>query len=133
MLTFYLAFTYAERPYYDISRLICMSEFLFKVQQKNRLSQKGILKRFSIDCYGKQPTLEMMRAEKSKKFKELKDKRGTKDYEWYFLRYVPKDEKNKPIKKKPKKKTKKRNYKKKKKKTKKRRKKRRKYKGIFKF
>ena len=34
MLTFYLAFTYAERPYYDISRLICMSEFLFKVQQK---------------------------------------------------------------------------------------------------
>lgn len=133
MLTFYLAFTYAERPYYDISRLICMSEFLFKVQQKNRLSQKGILKRFSIDCYGKQPTLEMMRAEKSKKFKELKDKRGTKDYEWYFLRYVPKDEKNNPTKKKPKKKTKKRKNKIKKKKTKKRRKKRRKYKGIFKF
>ena len=135
MLTFYLAFTYSERPYYDIKRLICMSEFLFKVQQKNRLSQKGILKRFSIECYGKQPTLEMMRAEKSKKYKELKDKKNTKDYEWYFLRYVPKDLKSsKPKRKKT---TKKKNYTKKKNKkrnTKKRRKRRRKrYKGIFRF
>jgi hypothetical protein len=34
-----------------------------------------------------------MRAEKSEKFKELKDKRNTKEYEMWFLKYVPGDKK----------------------------------------
>ena len=67
MLSFYLAFLYVNRPYYDPNRIICMSEFLFKVQQKNRLKQKGVLRRFSINCYGKQLTIEKIRAEKSEK------------------------------------------------------------------
>ena len=66
-----------------------MSQYLFKVQQKNRLKQKGLLKRFSIDCYGEQTTLEKMRAEKIEKYKELKDKKGSREYEWFFLRYIP--------------------------------------------
>ena len=44
MLSFYLAFIYIDRPYYDINRLLCMSEFLFAVQEENRLRQSGILK-----------------------------------------------------------------------------------------
>jgi hypothetical protein len=68
-----------------------MAQFLFEIEQKNRLEQKGLLKRFSIECYGKQPTLEEMRAEKSEKFKELKNKRNTKEYEMWFLKYVPAD------------------------------------------
>ena len=40
MLYFYLIFIYANRPYFDINRLLCMSEYLFKVQLKNRLEQK---------------------------------------------------------------------------------------------
>ena len=51
------------------------------------------MKRFSIDCYGHQPTIEEMRAEKSEKYKELKDKRGTLEYDEYFLRYRPADSK----------------------------------------
>jgi len=89
MLSFYLSFAYVNRTYYKENRILCMSEYLFDVQQKNRLSQKGLLKRFTIDCYGEQLTMEKMRAEKSDKYKELKKSKGKKEYEWYFLRYIP--------------------------------------------
>jgi len=89
MLSFYLAFLYANRPYYDSNRILCMAEYLFRVQAKNRLEQKGILKRFSINCYGEQHTLEDMRAFKTKKFKELKKDRNSKEYQKHFLRYNP--------------------------------------------
>ena len=29
-----------------------------------------------------------MRAEKSEMYRKLKNKRGTKEYEWWFLRYI---------------------------------------------
>lgn len=89
MLSFYLAFIYANRPYYDQNRIVCMSQFLFDVQQHNRLKQTGLLKRFSIDCYGKQDTLETMRFEKTTKYEELKNKKDSKEYEAWFLRYIP--------------------------------------------
>lgn len=93
MLSFYLAFLYTNRPYYSnfMDRIVCMSKFLFNVQQKNRLKQKGLLRRFSITCYGRQETVEEMRAHKSEKFKELRDKRGTKEFDEWFLNYTPKD------------------------------------------
>ena len=109
MLSFYLAFLYANRPYYDPDRLLCMSEYLFEVQKENRLKQKGILRRFSIDCYGKQTTLTEMRQEKAEKYKELKNKRGSKEYDYYFLRYSPGEDA------KSKKKTRRHKYKKKRK------------------
>ena len=89
MLSFYLAFLYSNRPYYDDERILCMAQFLFDVQEKNRLKQKGLLKRFGLHCYGEQETIDKIRAEKTEKFKELKEKRGTKEYENYFLKYVP--------------------------------------------
>ena len=89
MLSFYLAFIYADRVYYDINRILCMSQFLFDVQQHNRLKQTGLLRRFSINCYGKQPTLESMRFEKTKKYEELKGKRDSREFEEWFLRYIP--------------------------------------------
>jgi len=91
MLSFYLAFLYAAREYYDPDRILCMSQYLFMVQQKNRLKQKGLLKRFSINCYGHQLTMEEIRAHKSDKFLELKKKKGTKEYDEFFLRYRPAD------------------------------------------
>jgi hypothetical protein len=101
MLSFWLAFLYANRPYYDKDRILCMSNYLFKVQEKNRLAQKGLLKRFSLNCMGHQETVEEMRAEKAEKFAELKGKRGDPEYEEWFLRYRPldKEEKNKDLKK----------------------------------
>jgi len=93
MLSFYLAFLYSNRNYYDTERIVCMAQFLFEVQQQNRLQQKGLLRRFSISCYGHQETVEEMRAEKAEKFKELKGskKQPDKEYEEWFLRYRPAD------------------------------------------
>lgn len=107
IMSFYLAFIYIDRGYYNVDRLLCMSAFLFEVQQRNRLEQRGLLRRFSIECVGHQETVEEMRAHKSEKHKELKDKKGTTEYEEYFLRYRPgeltkpqeKTRKNRPSKK----------------------------------
>ena len=94
MLNFFLAFIYADRPYYDNERILCMAQYLFEVQAKNRLEQKGLLKRFSINCYGNtSETIETIRATKAEKFKELKGKKGSKEYEEYFLRYTPGEKK----------------------------------------
>ena len=98
LLTFYLAFKYADRDYYFPDRIMCMAKFLFDVQQENRLEQRGILKRFSIDCVGKQMTLDDMRIEKSEKFKELAKQRGTREYNMWFLKYLPSQEKNNTMK-----------------------------------
>ena len=87
MLSFYLAFYYSNEPYYFKDRILCMSQFLFDIEEKNRLDQRGLLKRFNIRCYGKQPTIETIRAEKVAKFKELKNKRGTREYDMWFLKY----------------------------------------------
>ena len=94
MLSFYLAFLYANRPYYDKDRILCMSKYLFEVQEKNRLEQKGLLKRFSINCMGHQETVEEMRAEKTEKFAELKNNKKDPEYDEWFLRYRPLDNKN---------------------------------------
>jgi len=97
MLSFYLAFLYADRPYYNqfLERILCMSKFLFDVQQKNRLEQKGLLKRFSITCYGHQESVEEIRAHKAEKYKEIKQKGDKKEMEEWFLNYKPDDMKNK--------------------------------------
>ena len=94
ILSFYLVFIYANRPHFDVNRLLCMSEYLFRVQLKNRLQQKGLLRRFTVTCYGKQETLEDIRANKAKKYKELFDrgvKKGSLEYQENFLRYIPAD------------------------------------------
>ena len=98
MMSFYLAFLYADRPYYDKDRILCMSKFLFDVQQKNRLEQKGLLRRFSITCYGHQKTVEEMRSEKAIQFNSLAHKRGTKQYDEWFLSYRPSIKKNYSVK-----------------------------------
>jgi hypothetical protein len=91
MLSFYLAFLYANKPYYNefLDRILCMSKFLFDVQQKNRLQQKGLLKRFSITCYGHQESVEEIRAHKAEKYKELKQKNDKKEFKKWFLNYKP--------------------------------------------
>jgi hypothetical protein len=98
MMSFYLLFLYADRPYYNPRRTLCLCEYLFKIQQKNRLKMQGLLRRFSITCYGKQKTLEDIRTEKSKQFKKLKTKKKSNEYDKWFLRYNPElNTNNKPV------------------------------------
>ena len=83
-----------------------MSKFLFEVQQKNRLEQKGLLKRFSIICYGHQESVEEMRAEKAAKYRELKQSKNKAALDEWFLNYKPDQNKNSLEQKKPEKKKK---------------------------
>ena len=122
ILSFYLAFLYANKPYYDTDRILCMATFLFDIQEKNKLQQIGLLKRFTISCFGHQESIEEMKLEKSNKFKELKNNKNLKEFEEWFLNYRPdkihKSKKNMEepviIEKKDNKKTKKNNKKKRK-------------------
>lgn len=89
MLSFYLAFIYINNKHYNKDRILCIAKYMFELEEHNRLSQDGILKRFSTDCYGIQKGLTSIRAEKAEMFKKLSKKRGTKEYEEWFLKYVP--------------------------------------------
>jgi len=91
MLSFYLAFLYADKPYYNdfLERILCMAKLLFDVQQKNRLEQKGLLRRFSIICYGHQDSIEELRAQKAKEYKDLKQLGDRAKFEESFLNYKP--------------------------------------------
>lgn len=89
MISFYLAFYYSDKPYYHQERILCMTKLLFDVEEKNRLNQSGLLKRFSKTCYGTQLTLSGIRLQKTKKFKELHKKNKSREYEEWFLKYNP--------------------------------------------
>lgn len=95
LLSFYLAFLYANKSYFNKERILCMAAYLFKVEEKNRLEQTGLLKRFSMSCYGKQETLGMMREKKSAIYKKYKDNQNSKEYQENFFKYNPNYENNK--------------------------------------
>ena len=67
MLSLYLAFIYADEYRFTKDRIMCMAQFLFDVEEQNRLEQKGLLKRFNMKCIGKQPGLDEIRNEKTMK------------------------------------------------------------------
>jgi hypothetical protein len=88
MITFYLAMYYTSKDKDVKARIFCLAAQLFELTQK-RLEEDGILKRFSPTCIGDQKTLISMREEKTSKREELKNKRGTDEYESWFLNYNP--------------------------------------------
>ena len=66
-----------------------MSQFLFEIQEHNKLSQKGLLKRFVTDCDGHEPTREESRQQLDNKYNELKGDKKSEEYQKYFLKYSP--------------------------------------------
>ena len=89
MLSLYLAFLYSDRSYHDKDRIYCMCKYIFSIQMRTDVDYKGLMKRFTLDCIGHQKDLGEMRAEKSEMFAALKSKRGSKEYDEWFLRYIP--------------------------------------------
>ena len=47
------------------------------------------MKRFNIDCIGKQKTLEEIKEEKSILYEKLKKNKNDPEYQKYFFRYKP--------------------------------------------
>lgn len=89
ILSFYLAFLYSGKDYIYRERILCISQYLFEVEQQNRLEQTGILKRFTMDCIGKQKSLINILEEKSAKFEALKNRKNTLEYNSWFFKYNP--------------------------------------------
>ena len=88
MLSLYLLFYYLD---YDKENMLNIANYLYTIQhyRRNRTRKTGLFKRFNIQCYGNQQTLEEIRANKSKQFDKLKSKKNTKEYEEWFLNYNP--------------------------------------------
>jgi hypothetical protein len=89
MLKFYLAFIYCNKKYFDVNRLLCMSKYLLNVQRENKLAQTGLLKRFTIDCYGNEITLQDKYGKKTELHNKLVKDRYNSEYQKYFLNYTP--------------------------------------------
>lgn len=91
ILSFYLAFLYIDRPYFQSMKtnLICMAQFIFNLQQQNRLNQNGLLKRFSTKCYGTESTIEDLKNLKSQMFNLFKNKQKNTEYKKWFFNYEP--------------------------------------------
>lgn len=87
LLAFYFGFLYADLPHFNEKRILCMAELLFKAMHENVFNQKGLLKRFPLNCYGKHETLRTARAHKWNIRKQLK--RGTVAYNRWFFQYNP--------------------------------------------
>lgn len=87
MLSLYLAMIYTDKPYYDVARILCMCKHLYDIQQHNRLKQTGLLRRFGLTCYGKQETLDDIKAAKAEKYQTLNH--TDPEYEEWFLKYSP--------------------------------------------
>lgn len=89
MLSFYLAFLYIDKPYYRqfVGRIECAVKLLTSLHRSKQLAQKGVWRRFSMTCHGKQKTLADIKQEKSQKYEELKSSKSSKEYEEWFLSY----------------------------------------------
>jgi hypothetical protein len=98
ILSFYLAFLFIDDPMFTPfrNRHLCLVNFLFYLEQKNRLEQKGVLRRFTPLCYGNQETLESIRAQKAVKFAQLKTNRSSTEYQEWFLNYRPEQKEVQP-------------------------------------
>ena len=93
MLNMYLAFMYTDQKHMNNNRIVCMANYIFDLHQKHRLNQKGLFKRFNLPCVGEQETMLDIRRHKSDKYEELKNSKDKKEFEKYFLRYIPSEHK----------------------------------------
>jgi len=89
MLFMYFTFYHINKPYYNPDRILCMTQLLYKVQVENKYSQHGVLTRFPLKCYGFQPQIEDIKAEKAKIYDRLKNDKNSEEYQLYFFKYIP--------------------------------------------
>tara|TARA_B100000073_G_C23702539_1_gene560954 strand:- start:16 stop:1413 length:1398 start_codon:yes stop_codon:yes gene_type:complete len=92
MMSFYLAFLYSNKKHHDNEKIMCLTTELFELYKNNKTNQKGVFKRFGIDCLGYQNTLGDIRLKKTQMYDKLTP--GTKEWNEWFLNYNPNECKN---------------------------------------
>ena len=99
MLFFLISVRYISTVEYNINRVMCMAQFLFHIQNENILNQKGIFKRFDVNCYGNDKTFYDKKGDRSRLYNKLKLQKQSKneynknEYNKNFFKYNP-DEKD---------------------------------------
>jgi hypothetical protein len=88
IFSLYLAFLYVNSSLYNKNRILCICKVLMELIQKYPIESKGVLKRFSTDCYGEQHGLVYSRALKERIKKTVKNK-CSKKYQTFWLNYKP--------------------------------------------
>ena len=88
LLSMYLLFTYMDKcKLYNTNRIMCIADIIISINDKN--FGKGVFKELPIECYGDMHTLPKMLEKKSEMFNKLKNKKNSKEYEEWFLKYDP--------------------------------------------
>ena len=82
LLSYYLAFMYAEVGHYKRNKIMCLAAMLMKVP----LDKTGLLKRFVPKCYGPVSTLQTIR---KARYILRKKSRTSKQYKNAFFKYDP--------------------------------------------
>lgn len=85
MLSFYFMFLYINQEHYDTNRIICMCRDIIKLQEKNG----NLMKRFTLNCIGKQKTQRDIFFEKDLLFQKYKNDKTNKNFTDAFFRYKP--------------------------------------------
>lgn len=94
MFSFFFAFLFNPK-YKNKDLLICIIKYLYEIQTKYKFSKKGLMNRFSINCYGEElHTREKSREKKAEMYKKFKNNKNDQ-WEWWFLNYSPMIHKNK--------------------------------------
>ena len=88
MLSFYLIFIFTNNELYDVNRILCTAYMLQEIYNKNTLKNSGLLKVYTIECFGEQETFEDILSQKKDMYEKLS--KNNKDFEKWFLRYIPK-------------------------------------------
>jgi len=88
ILAFYLAFVYVSGNDYNTNRLMCLSQQLHELHRNRHVSNKPIMRRYTLPCVGKQPTLRDMMVTRSKMHTTIKNKKS-REYMSWFLKYDP--------------------------------------------
>jgi hypothetical protein len=83
LLSYYLAFMYAEVGHYKRNKIMCLAAMLMKA----RLDETGLLKRFVPKCYGQVSTLQTIR--KARYALRNKLSRKSAQYKTVFFNYDP--------------------------------------------
>lgn len=89
MLSMYLTYLFINNDEYDKDKILCMAELIYEIYLKNKTKNKGILKTFSVKCYGKQEDFSDILEEKNKKYEEFKKNKNSEDFKKLFLKYNP--------------------------------------------
>ena len=87
ILSLYLVFLYTNNELYDIDKIKITSYMYQTIYNQYKSKNKGILKLYTVDCLGKQLTFEDILERKKEAFNKYK--KGTIEYDKWFLRYTP--------------------------------------------